>query len=75
MENKHPLKSKTIWLGALTAILAAAQYATGALDGLLTGPQMSGLVAAVGVLTVVLRFFTSKAVAGKVPDAKDGVAK
>ena len=58
-ETKHPLTSKTIWLGVLTALIAAGQYATGALDGLLTGSQMALVVSAVGALNVVLRFFTA----------------
>lgn len=70
METKSPLKSKTVWLGMLTALIAALQYATGALDGLLSSGQMTILVGAVGLLSVVLRFLTGVPVSvKKVPPA------
>ena len=64
-ETKPWYLSKTIWLGVLTALAAAGEYATGALSGLLSGDQMTLLVAAVGVLGTVLRLFTGQPVAVK----------
>ena len=64
-ETKPWYMSKTIWLGVLTALAAAGEYATGALSGLMSGDQMTLLVAAVGVLGTVLRLFTGQPVAVK----------
>lgn len=57
-ESKHPGSSRTVWLGALTVMLAA-----------LTDPSVVAIIpvewapkllALVGVLNIVLRAFTNK---------------
>jgi hypothetical protein len=60
MTPKSPLQSKTIWVNILTIIAATTAFVAGN-DVMAQYPQVvAALVAAQGLLNVVLRFVTYK---------------
>jgi len=60
MNTKSPLQSKTIWVNVLTIIVGTVAYIAGN-DVMAQYPQVvAALVAAQGLLNVVLRFVTYK---------------
>ena len=58
--GKSRLKSKTVWLGALTVLVSLLSLIAGQ-DGIQQYPEVVSYIGlAVGVLTVIIRHYTEK---------------